>query len=266
MEHRTDSPGSPGGPSSRMRFSRAHRLHRTWQYQRAYREGRSARVYLARRGTADVRLKILRANAVRDQCGLQRYFAHSRLVSRVGHIGLPKNLSAERSGETNYVAHDMVEGQTLASRMAWAGPLHFNEVRPLLVSMLEALRALHVESLCHGDLHAENVILTRSDSGDPSAVLVDAGSERLRTASRSANGTLSSSRIAASQLTISASSDAHVQAISSRRRLATGTLAERRIPVTELFMTLLPSDLPGSHCNVKARHTRAASCPPCGGL
>ena len=43
MERRTDSPGSPGGPSVRARFTRAHRLHRTWQYQRAYRDGRSAR-------------------------------------------------------------------------------------------------------------------------------------------------------------------------------------------------------------------------------
>lgn len=43
MERRTDSPGSPGGTRVRARWSRTHRLHRTWQYQRTYRDGRSAR-------------------------------------------------------------------------------------------------------------------------------------------------------------------------------------------------------------------------------
>jgi ribonuclease P protein component len=46
MERRADPPGSPGGPEDPARparFGRAHRLSRTWQYQRAYREGRSIR-------------------------------------------------------------------------------------------------------------------------------------------------------------------------------------------------------------------------------
>jgi ribonuclease P protein component len=43
MERRADPPGPPGGARSPARFSRSNRLHRTWQYQRAYREGRSRR-------------------------------------------------------------------------------------------------------------------------------------------------------------------------------------------------------------------------------
>lgn len=151
-------------------------------------EGRAGAVYLARDGSTGVRLKLLRARAVRDKRNLHRYLAHSRLVSRVDHIGLPQNLRADRSGDTHYVAHDMVEGQTLASRMAWAGPLHFNEVRPLLVAMLEALQALHRKSLYHGNLHAENVVVARSDTGDTYAVLLDAGAERLRASKRATNG------------------------------------------------------------------------------
>ena len=46
MERRAEPPGSPGGPDDPARpprFGRTHRLSRTWQYQRAYAEGRSVR-------------------------------------------------------------------------------------------------------------------------------------------------------------------------------------------------------------------------------
>jgi ribonuclease P protein component len=46
MERRADPPGPPGGPDDPARparFGRAHRLSRTWQYQRTYAEGRSVR-------------------------------------------------------------------------------------------------------------------------------------------------------------------------------------------------------------------------------
>ncbi len=46
MERRADPPGPPGGPDDvarSPRFGRAHRLSRTWQYQRAYAEGKSVR-------------------------------------------------------------------------------------------------------------------------------------------------------------------------------------------------------------------------------
>lgn len=46
MERRADPPGPPGGPDDPARparFGRTHRLSRTWQYQRAYAEGRSLR-------------------------------------------------------------------------------------------------------------------------------------------------------------------------------------------------------------------------------
>lgn len=46
MERPADLPGTPGGPIDSLRparFSRTNRLSRTWQYQRAYRDGRSTR-------------------------------------------------------------------------------------------------------------------------------------------------------------------------------------------------------------------------------
>ncbi|MGH7726045.1 MAG: ribonuclease P protein component [Candidatus Eiseniibacteriota bacterium] len=43
MERRTDPPGPPGGPGLGTRFGRSNRLARTWEYQRAYREGRHRR-------------------------------------------------------------------------------------------------------------------------------------------------------------------------------------------------------------------------------
>ncbi len=43
MERRADPPGPPGGAGFGTRFGRSNRLARTWEYQRAYREGRHRR-------------------------------------------------------------------------------------------------------------------------------------------------------------------------------------------------------------------------------
>jgi tetratricopeptide (TPR) repeat protein/tRNA A-37 threonylcarbamoyl transferase component Bud32 len=151
-------------------------------------EGRLAISYVVKRGDAEYRLKLLRREATRDARGLHRFLTVTRLVGKVSHPGLPSGLRALELGGRTGIVHEHVEGQSLAQRLVRTGPIHINEARPLVKSMLEALAALHEQRVAHGDLRLENLILGRAADGSPQVVLVDAGSDRLRARARAHNG------------------------------------------------------------------------------
>ncbi len=143
-------------------------------------EGRVARSYVGRTGERQLRLKVLRLRAAQDRGALMRFQVHTRLLARVTDPGLPSGLALLNDGSRVAVVHDYVEGQSLAARLARSGPLHLNEARPLLRSLLAALSKLHERRLVHGDLRPENVLLSRDVDGQPLVVLLDAGTDRLR--------------------------------------------------------------------------------------
>jgi tetratricopeptide (TPR) repeat protein len=151
-------------------------------------EGRSAVAYAATRDGREYRLRVLRHEAARDRRGLHRFLTLNRLVAEIEHEYLPRGLEAGAVGDRFYVAHELVDGETLAARVARTGPLHISDARPLLRAVLEALTALHERRIAHGDLRLENVVAFRTPEGALRVVLLDAGSDRLRARPRVANG------------------------------------------------------------------------------
>jgi tetratricopeptide (TPR) repeat protein/tRNA A-37 threonylcarbamoyl transferase component Bud32 len=151
-------------------------------------EGRLAISYVVKQGGSEYRLKLLRREATRDARGLHRFLTVTRLVGKIEHAGLPRGLRALQVAGRTGIVHDYVDGQPLAQRLARTGPIHINEARPLIKSILEALAALHEQRVAHGDLRLENLILARAADGSQKVVLVDAGSDRLRARARAHNG------------------------------------------------------------------------------
>jgi len=151
-------------------------------------EGRSAIVYAATRGERHFRVRVLRYEAARDRRGLHRFLTVNRLISEIEHDYLPQQLEAGTINGRHYVAHELVEGETLAERVLRSGPLHVNDARPLLEAILEALSALHTRRIAHGDLRLENVVSLRTSQGALRVVLLDAGSDRLRVRPRVGSG------------------------------------------------------------------------------
>src|SRR5687767_11344657 len=115
-------------------------------------EGRSAIVYAATRADREYRLRVVRHEAARDRRGLQRFLTVNRLIAEIEHEFLPQRLEAGTIDGRHYVAHELLEGETLAARVARTGPVHANDARPLLRAVLEALDALHQRRIAHGDL------------------------------------------------------------------------------------------------------------------
>jgi tetratricopeptide (TPR) repeat protein len=151
-------------------------------------EGRTAIVYAATRDGRDYRLRILRHEAARDRRGLHRFLTVNRLIAEIEHEFLPQRLEAGTVDGRHYVAHELVEGETLAARVGRMGPLHANDARPLLRAILEALNALHERRIAHGDLRLENVVSLRTQQGALRVVLLDAGADRLRARPRPGAG------------------------------------------------------------------------------
>jgi tetratricopeptide (TPR) repeat protein len=151
-------------------------------------EGAAGVSYIARAEDHEVRVKVLRREAMRDLRALRRFLTLTRLTGRVFHVGLPFRIRAGVADGRYYVAHQAVEGQALAARIGRTGPMHVNEARDVLRALLEALQALHENRLAHGNLKLENVLSYRTgDGGQPRVLLLDACTDRLRTRA-AANG------------------------------------------------------------------------------
>jgi serine/threonine protein kinase len=146
-------------------------------------------VYLTQLGDKPYALKVLRREASRDRRAVHRFLTANRLVATVEHPGLPKGLGAgELPDGTFYVSYEFVEGQSLAARLGRTGPLHINELKPLLRGILEPLAALHKAHMVHGDLKLENVLAGKPAADTPKVTLIDFGTDRLRQRSVAANG------------------------------------------------------------------------------
>ena len=146
-------------------------------------EGRLGITYVARSEGNDVRLRVLWRESLRDRRGVQRYFMHSRLIASLDHYALPAELYAgplDERGERLGVAHAYQQGQLLSERLASAGRLRFRELRPLLLSILEPLEALHDKRLVHGSLRLENVLVIPAEFEGERVILLDAGSNHVR--------------------------------------------------------------------------------------
>ena len=148
-------------------------------------------VYAARRDGEDRVLKVLRHEASRDKRAVQRFLTATRMAAQVDHPGLPPGLDAGDTDGVYWASYATVDGQLLSARFARTGPAHFSELKNLLRGILAPLAALHQARICHGDLKFENVLVSRSASGDETALgvtLIDLGTDRLRQRSSGVNG------------------------------------------------------------------------------
>ena len=152
-------------------------------------KGASGSVYLAKRDEQEMVLKVLRPGLVKDRSAFARFAVACRLHARVEHEGLPTGLSIGQQEGLDYVAYDLVDAQTVASRTARSGPMHINEARALLHGLLDALVAIHEQRLAHGNIKLSNVLVARgAEAGKQRVLLVDPAFDRLRAVRGSTNG------------------------------------------------------------------------------
>jgi eukaryotic-like serine/threonine-protein kinase len=125
--------------------------------------GGMGEVYRARdtRLGRDVAIKVLPRHLSSSPEGRARFEREARTVSSLNHPHICTLHDVGREGDTDYLVMELVEGETLAARLA-RGPLPAPEVLKLGAQIAEALERAHRAGVVHRDLKPGNVMLTRT--------------------------------------------------------------------------------------------------------
>lgn len=93
--------------------------------------------------------------------------------------GVLTTLVIEEADGIVAVALAPVEGTTIAARVARTGPSHFNEVKAVVSSLVDAVCALHSAGIVHGSISSETTLVGRGEDGAVVVRLDGIGLDRL---------------------------------------------------------------------------------------
>jgi serine/threonine-protein kinase len=126
-------------------------------------EGGMGEVYQARDTTLDrdVALKVLPEAFTADPDRLARFQREAKVLASLNHPNIGGIHGLEESGETQALVLELIEGPTLADRIA-EGPVPVEEALNIAKQIADALEAAHDQGIVHRDLKPANVKV-RSD-------------------------------------------------------------------------------------------------------
>ncbi len=120
--------------------------------------GGMGEVYRARdaRLNRDVALKVIPEVFAADADRMARFEREAKLLASLNHPHIAAIYGLEESSSTNALVMELVEGPTLADRIA-AGPIPLDEALPIAKQIAEALEYAHDHGVIHRDLKPANI-------------------------------------------------------------------------------------------------------------
>jgi serine/threonine protein kinase len=127
--------------------------------------GGMGEVYRARdiRLSRDVALKILPEIFAADPDRMARFEREARVLAALSHPHIAAIHGLEESGTTRALVMELLEGPTLADRIA-AGPIPLDEALPIAKQIAEALEYAHDHGVIHRDLKPSNIKVSTDGS------------------------------------------------------------------------------------------------------
>jgi serine/threonine protein kinase len=107
----------------------------------------------------DVALKVIPDTFALDPDRLARFKREAQVLASLNHPHIAAIYGFEDSGETHALVLELVEGETLADRIA-RGAIPLDEALPIAKQMAEALEAAHEHGIIHRDLKPANIKVT----------------------------------------------------------------------------------------------------------
>src|SRR5882762_1542704 len=143
-----------------MRLSAGTRLG-SYEILSALGAGGMGEVYRARdtKLGRDVALKVIPDTFALDPDRLARFQREAHVLASLNHPHIAAIYGFDDSGETHALVLELVEGETLADRIA-RGAIPLDEALPIARQIAEALEAAHEQGIIHRDLKPANVKVT----------------------------------------------------------------------------------------------------------
>jgi serine/threonine protein kinase len=107
----------------------------------------------------DVALKVLPPEFALDPDRLARFKREAQVLASLNHPHIAAIYGFEDSDQTHALVLELVEGPSLADRMA-KGRIPFDEALPIAKQIAEALEAAHEHGIIHRDLKPANIKVT----------------------------------------------------------------------------------------------------------
>ncbi len=125
--------------------------------------GGMGEVYRARDTRLDrpVAIKVLAPHLAASAEVRQRFEREARTISQLSHSNICALYDVGREGEIEYLVMELLEGESLADRLA-RGPLALEQTLRFGAQIADALDKAHRQGIIHRDLKPGNVMLTKS--------------------------------------------------------------------------------------------------------
>ena len=104
----------------------------------------------------DVAIKVLPDLVAQEPERLARFEREARVLASLNHTNIATLFGIERDGDTLYLVMELVEGETLAERIA-RGAIPAAEAVPVFLQIAEGLDAAHEQGVIHRDLKPANI-------------------------------------------------------------------------------------------------------------
>ena len=111
----------------------------------------------------EVAIKVLPERFTTDPHRLARFRREARVLAALNHPRIGAIYDLEEAGDSVFLVLELVEGETLAHRIA-RGPLGLHESLSIALQIGEALEAAHAKGRVHRDLNPSNIMLQRASS------------------------------------------------------------------------------------------------------
>jgi ligand-binding sensor domain-containing protein/tRNA A-37 threonylcarbamoyl transferase component Bud32 len=127
-----------------------------------------------------VALKVLREDLFKDEANRKRFKQEAAIIDQLDHPNIIKIYERGRSGQKLFIAMELLEGKTLAMKIAEKKKLGLVESVNIMVQVVGALAKIHSKNIIHRDLKPENIMLILKDGNANFVKLLDFGLARMQ--------------------------------------------------------------------------------------
>lgn len=123
-----------------------------------------------------VAVKVLHPQQAKKKASVQRFQNEAHVAGAIGHPNICEVYDmGELSDGSPFLVMELLQGETLADRIASEGALPFDDIIDITSQVLSGLIAAHDKGIIHRDIKPENVFLTNRAGLNAMVKLLDFG-------------------------------------------------------------------------------------------